>query len=40
MVLIKYIEPQKLQKLAQEISQLHAAFLKQDEPMALRIFNF
>lgn len=40
MVLFKYVQTSKLSRVAKEIEALHNAFLKQDEPMALRIFNF
>ena len=40
MVLQKYIQNSKLNSLVREVQAIHGAFLQQNEPMALRIFNF
>ena len=40
MVLYKYIQASQLNKVTRQIQSLHGAFLKQNQPMALRIFNY
>jgi hypothetical protein len=40
MVLQKYVQSASLTPLVTELEAVHASFLKRNEPMALRIFNF
>jgi hypothetical protein len=40
MVLQKYVSQRELHSLTHEIKCVHESFLTQEQPMALRIFNF